>query len=417
MPTPQRRPLRRIAAWLLAALLVGAALWALWPIYGFVSNQYEVARSPFGWADLPEEVPTTQAVRDSQYAAAGAAALRALVQRRKETAAPSLSGAGVVGWQDVERAVAATPETAYRIGSTSKAVTATVLARLVADGRIDLDAPLSVYVQDLPNEAWGPMTARQLASHTAGLPNYEENTDWTGFYHTLALQRHYGTSSDALGVFDGSRLLHEPGAGFHYTSLGTVLLAVAIEQAAGAPFEAALDREVSVPLGLQSLGPDRPGGPSDPVAVSYQRRGGGFKPWRPVDLSSKTAAGGLAASPTDLARLGAAWLDDEFVPPAIRDEFWTPGRLSDGAVNEQDYALGWRRKSWDIPGVGPVVHLNHGGVSKGSQAWLMVAPEHGASVALATNARTAAFFDFADVYVDVLAAFLPVETGPPTTGR
>lgn len=119
------------------------------------------------------------------------------------------------------------------------------------------------------------------------------------------------------------------------------------------------------------------------------------------------AAGGYIATPSDLAILGGAWLNDDYISSNTRDEFWTPAKLEDGSVNEQDYALGFRKKSWEIAGVGQVTHLNHGGVSKGAQCWLMIIPEYNMTVAISTNRRTDEFFDFGDVYVDLLELFIP----------
>jgi len=124
-------------------------------------------------------------------------------------------------------------------------------------------------------------------------------------------------------------------------------------------------------------------------------------------LSHKLAAGGYVSTPSDLALLGVAWLDDDFIQPDIREHFLAPVQLSNGEVNDNDYALGFRRKLWNIKGVGEVEHLNHGGVSKGVQYWFMIIPEHNMSIAISVNRRTDNFFDFADVYVDLLEVFIP----------
>ena len=46
----------------------------------------------------------------------------------------------------------------------------------------------------------------------------------------------------------------------------------------------------------------------------------------------------------------------------------------------------------------------------------MIIPEHNMSVAISINRRTDDFFDFADIYVDLLAEFIPAiaakEEGP-----
>lgn len=410
--------------------LILAAAWFAWPLYGFASNQFEAWRLPFGWHEVPDAVPTYSEVSDDDYAAAAEAALEALEARRRAVGLPSLSAAiavdgrvvwaGGTGLGDVSDASAATADTAYRIGSTSKAVTATLLARLVADGTVGLDEPISAYAAELPRTEWGDVTLRQLASHTAGLPGYEENTDRAGYYRSLSLRGRLTDPCQATSLFDASDLIGAPGETFTYTSFGTVLLACVLQEAVGRPYVDLVRDEVASPLRLSSLVPDHGAAATGTDrAVSYQARRRGASgvrdepqitkvaPWRRVNLSQKLPGGGWTATPSDLAQLGTAWLDDDYLSPVLRDEFFTPVALADGSANPQDYALGWRRKAWLIVGVGAVLHLNHGGVSKGSQAWLMVLPEHDVALAVATNARTEDFFAFADVYVELLEAFLP----------
>ena len=345
--------------------------------------------------------------------------MRLLLERRDTIAAPSISAAvsvdgnvvwaGSVGWSNIRDGKPATPQTTYRIGSTSKAVTATALARLSADNRLDIDAPISDYMADLPNNDWENFTSRQLASHTAGLAAYEENNDWIGFYHSLALRKRFKNAADSLSVFDGAKTLFKPSQNFHYSGFDSVLLSAFMESIEGYSFKNIVEREVSEPLMLTSLRPDHQTNAAHDKAVSYQVKGQTYKPWRKVDLSHKLAAGGFVSTPTDLAILGGAWLNDDFIPKPTRRDFWTPVEIN-GSVNVQDYALGFRRKSWSIPGAGDVEHLNHGGVSKGTQCWLMIIPDYNISIAISTNRRTDKFFDFGDIYVDILGAFIEART-------
>ena len=173
-----------------------------------------------------------------------------------------------------------------------------------------------------------------------------------------------------------------------------------MQAAANEPFNALMSSRVFASNKLTAL---QPAHDVPQKAVSYQNKGGKVKPWRPVDLSHKLAAGGYASTPSDLAILGAAWLDDEFIPADIRKVFWTPLPIS----NDQDYALGFRRKTWTIDGVGEVEHLNHGGVSKGAQCWLMIIPEHNMTLAISINRRTENFSDFASAAFDLLEVFIP----------
>ena len=408
--------------WFLKVLVIvtfGLFAWFAWPIYGFLSNQYEVARTPWGWHELPQQEVKDAALFNPTYADTAEAAISILAKRRESISAPSISAAiaidnelawaGAVGWQNIENQTPATVLTAYRIGSTSKAVGITGLARLVANGQLDLDTPISNYFNTLPNSKWRQFTSKQLASHTAGLAAYEENNDWLGFYQSLALTSDYENPEDALSVFDSANTLYPPGDDFHYSSFDNILLSAVMQNAAEQSFNDLMESLVFGPLGLNSIRPDpsHHGKQEKNLAISYQSKDQQFKPWRKVNLSYKLAAGGYVATPSDLVLLGSAWLNNQFIPPEVRTEFWTPVLLSNGEANEQNYALGFRRSSSSIQGIGEILHLNHGGISKGAQTWLMIIPGHRMSVAISTNRRTEQFFDFADIYEDLLEVFIP----------
>lgn len=366
-----------------------------------------------------ESAPSHQWLAHEADATLGEMALAQLSKRQQKIGAPSLSAAivqhgelrwtGSVGWADIDQQIPATEHTKYRIGSTSKAVTATLLARFVDAGLAHLDLDMEHCLSPLNNKDWAPLTLRQLASHTAGIVGYEDNRDIVGFYQSMALQSHFPNSRKALSVFDGHDLLFKPGSAYHYSSYDFIMIAACLETIAGQDYKDLLSKWVTAPLGLQPLELD--GFDVDPthLAQFYLSSDGQYRPWRHVDLSHKAAGGGIIATPATIARIGTAWLDDGYISPATREAFWTPVKLDNGEVNEEDYALGWRRKRWKIEGVGTVVNLNHGGISKGSQFWLMVVPEHDLSLAIAMNGLTNEFFDFADVSAEILSTFLAAE--------
>jgi CubicO group peptidase (beta-lactamase class C family) len=393
-----------------------ALAWLGAPIYGFKAHQGKLPLSPFGWVVLPAEAQSQSRLDDPDYAQAGNIALEILRRHRAKIAAPALTAAvavqgqlvwsGAVGWEDVERQRAATPATVFRIGSTSKAVTATVLARLYERGVVDLDTPIDAYLSSLPNEAWRAITLRQLASHQSGLPHYKENTDLVGLYRSIALRRQFDDVRDAVSVFDDSELLFAPGQGFHYSTLGTVLLAATMAHATDKSYRTLVAQEITQPLGLDSIAeaPPSAAGHAD-HAIPYFSDGHRLRPWRDVNLSHRLPGGGFAATSRDLARLGAAWLDEKYLSASTRARFWSPQVLADGQVNAQNYALGFRVGEWVSPDGKRYVHANHGGVSRGGQSWLMILPEQNISIAINTNRKTDEFADFAIVYRELLTTF------------
>ncbi|WP_347329959.1 serine hydrolase domain-containing protein [Marinimicrobium locisalis] len=388
----------------IAGLLVGL-VWALTPVYLFFSHQKGWPMPPWGFVAMPENAPTTSHSVAPRYRAVADEALAHLNDHRKEIHAPGISAAvavggrlvwaGAAGWADIEQLREVTPYTQFRIGSTSKPVTATAAARLVQEEQLRLDQPLKQYPLALPNSQWGELTVRDLASHTSGLPEYKENRDWMGLYHTMALRKRYESVQKSLLVFDGTELLYPPGEQFHYTTFNTVLLSAVMEAAAGVPYRRVMNDRVFDPLNMTMTRPE-PSSPIKTMATFYWREGERLRPWRTVDLSHRLAGGGFISTPTDLVKLGSAWPDEDYLSPSVRSLFWEPQRLANGDVNEQNYALGWRIHQADDY---MAMNANHGGVSRGAQSWLMVIPEYQMSVAVMINSRTEAFWDFGKVAV------------------
>lgn len=57
-----------------------------------------------------------------------------------------------IGFQNIEKNTIANPNTIYRIGSTSKAVTSTLIAKLYQEGLIDLDYLISEEIENYPKK-------------------------------------------------------------------------------------------------------------------------------------------------------------------------------------------------------------------------------------------------------------------------
>jgi CubicO group peptidase (beta-lactamase class C family) len=74
------------------------------------------------------------------------------------------------GTADIQHSVAVTKQTVFPIYSCTKAFTGVAIMQLVEEGKLDLSAPISRYLDDLP-ERWRPITVKQLLTHVSGLPN------------------------------------------------------------------------------------------------------------------------------------------------------------------------------------------------------------------------------------------------------
>jgi len=377
-------------------------------------------RGELGWRAMPEETaPQISNVLDAAYEDAAGDALAQLAAMRAEEGVPGATAAVAIdgtlvwtaatGWSDLDAMTPVTPDSMMRIGSTSKAMTATILARLHDRGVLSMSDTVGDHIDELLNPDWSPLQLRQLMSHTAGMPGYSQNTDWLGVIDTMRMQGSYDSVDEGLRLVDNSRLLFESGADFHYSSFDVNLAAHAAERAAGEEYVSLVEYEIRVPLGLDTPVLGNFGARDEDEARYYLIRSGGrVKDWPYTDVSQRWPGGGLVSRSRDLVLVASAWLDPDFISPETREMFWTPMQLADGSVNEQNYAMGWRadrvtsRFGEDRE---PVRIIHHGGVSRGAMSWLALYPELGISVAVNINTNTPEFSDFARVETGILRRF------------
>jgi CubicO group peptidase (beta-lactamase class C family) len=339
---------------------------------------------------------------DSQFSAEGTAdpdltadLERILVEQRNESGAPSMSAAisrdrvllwaGASGYAALESGERATPNSVYRLGSTSKALTGTLLGRLVDAGTIDLDATVADYAPRLPDHLHA-ITVRQLASHTGGIRHYSRMLTWLPASHESISSHHYASVEDGLVLFVEDELVFPPGSDFNYTTFGYSLLAYLMERAAGTNFASLLDRHLNTPLDtdlrLDDLSIDMPD-----RATTYTTAKGRWARAYPADPSYKWAGGGIVATPSDLVRIGQALMDDAFITTPTRSLLWSPVALPDSDSNPQNYGIGWRidASTRTLGESQPVQLIHHGGIQMGGVAFWAIYPELGMSVAVVSN--------------------------------
>lgn len=149
------------------------------------------------------------------------------------------------GYANVEANKELATDDHMRVESISKSVTAWGVMKLVEEGRIDLDSPISNYLmssQIREISQYQDITISQLLSHTSGLSagdlvRYDPNE------HKPAL--------DELFVQEAT-LENEHGIKFLYSNLGYHLLEILIEQVTQREFSEYMSEEVLLPLGMEA---------------------------------------------------------------------------------------------------------------------------------------------------------------------
>lgn len=282
------------------------------------------------------------------------------------------------GLANVEHNVPVTPQTRFRLGSVSKVLTAAAVARLVEDGKLDLDAPIQTYVPAFPKKQW-PVTTRQVAGHIAGIRHYVAK-DFSGL---LKGAPHFDSVTKGLAVFQDDPLVFEPGSSYAYSSYGWNVVSAVIEGASKEEFLGYMQRAVFDALKLSSVSADHADHIISHRTAFYARNREGVLLHAPyVDNSYKWAGGGFLATAEDVARFGSAHLALGFLKQSTLDVLFTSQKLNSG--KETGVGIAWRS---GVDKQGRKI-LHHGGAIEGGRAMLMMFPESKVVVVLLSNLLT-----------------------------
>ncbi|MFI2607655.1 serine hydrolase domain-containing protein [Kitasatospora sp. NPDC018619] len=133
-----------------------------------------------------------------------------------------------------------------RIGSVTKTFTTTAVLRLVDQGKLGLDDPVSRYVPNVPGG--DGITLRQLGEMRSGLFNYTLDQ---GFQQALFSDPNRAFTPDQLLAYAFKHPANfAPGSAYEYSNTNLVLLGLVVEKAGGQPLQDFLQQQVFTPAGL-----------------------------------------------------------------------------------------------------------------------------------------------------------------------
>lgn len=276
------------------------------------------------------------------------------------------------GTADVGNKVPVTLDTVFPINSATKAFTGVACLKLAEEGKLDLNAPVSACLSDLP-ESWRGVTIRQLMTHMSGLPDIIDNTGAT---------IEGGDEAAAWAKVKTLPLQFPAGEHFSYNQTNFALLERIIVQLTGKPFEALIADEAFKPAGMThtEFGDSRSLAAGTAVSYHYIYPGADgtgdldkvYEEYPPFMRSGA----GINTSAQDLAH----WLIQVeqgrfFKSPATLKTMWTPGTFNNGQNGPR--ALGWTTN-------GRVVHRAVG-AEGGGRAAFAIYPDDDVAVIVLTN--------------------------------
>lgn len=157
----------------------------------------------------------------------------------------------VVGVRKTGTTVPVTTNDLWHLGSNTKAMTATLVARLIERGVLDWHSTVASLFPELES-GFHPearrITVMHLLTHHAGLP---ANLDWSLFRACPDTPK---ARLDALKKALADPPLHPPGEKHLYSNLGYVILGAIIEKLTNKPWETVICDDLFRPLGMYRTG-------------------------------------------------------------------------------------------------------------------------------------------------------------------
>ena len=306
------------------------------------------------------------------------------------------------GDANLERKLAVSNTTEFRIASMTKSFVAMAALKLRDEGKLGLDDPLVKYLPELrrlelPTTDSPALTIRHLMTMTTGLP---EDNPWG--------DRQMAITNADLERFVGAGLSfsNAPDVEFEYSNLGYVLLGKIVSTVSGMRFQDYITRHILQPLGMKDTRWEYAGTKTDKLALGYRWEHGTWQLEPMLHDGDGAAMGGLITTMDDFARYVAFQLDAspprntldnsplkrasvrEMQQPRVFAGMSKKATLVDGKtpnpkVTFYGYGLNWTRDA------AKVVTVGHAGGLPGFGSQFRFAPQHGIGVIAFSNLRYA----------------------------
>jgi CubicO group peptidase (beta-lactamase class C family) len=272
----------------------------------------------------------------------------------------------------------------WHLGSDGKAMTATLIARLVERGVLSWETPLEQMAPDLASvmrAEYRDVTLPDLLSHRSGLPENPRDIDFLITFvrdPTPLPQQRTRYITAALDEPPAVAKRADPS----YSNTGFILAGAIAERATGQAYETLMRDELFRPLRMRSVtyeSYDQREGPDEPIGHTSGRIADQlYDPNPPVMAPSDC---GFRLSLRDWSRFCIDQMRGEHgAGRLLRAETY---RYLHARQGDKVFALGWEARPRIFGRRGPVI--NHSGSNGNWMAWAVLFPEIGDGVLVVAN--------------------------------
>lgn len=288
------------------------------------------------------------------------------------------------GLAELPHSIPVTNRSVFSINSATKSFTGVAIMQLVEQGKLDMAAPVSRYIHDLP-VPWQGVTITQLLNHTSGIPDIINQ-------QTSRLATDGGPEA-AWQQVQKMPMDFAPGERFSYNQTNYLLLGKIIDQLSGQPFAQFIQQRQFDAVGMRQTGYGDIHDVIADKAPSY-RLDANAKTLKPVidDFPAFLRTGaGINTTAENLARWIIALQEGSLITPAGLTQMWQRGHFNDGKA--APWASGWPairdREYRAVAGIG------------GMRSAFYIYPDNDLAIVILTNLAGAS----PEQMIDVVASY------------
>jgi CubicO group peptidase (beta-lactamase class C family) len=278
------------------------------------------------------------------------------------------------GTANIETGAPVTSETLFRLGSTTKMLTAAAVATLAAEGKLAFEDTVGKHVSGL-DPAIAALTLNQILSHTSGL---KDTAVMNGRHDDSAL-------GEEIRAWKSDWLFTKPGAIFSYANPGYWLAGYVAESIAAKPYADVMGERVFEPVGMASSTLRPTMAMTRSLSQGHGNVNGKIVVLRPApDNEANWPAGSVFSNLIDLSRFAIAMMNDgkldgkQVLSPKVVNALTAAHAEIPGSHSKYGYGL-------EVEERGGVRVWSHGGARAGYGSFIAMLPVRQAGVIVLCN--------------------------------
>lgn len=295
------------------------------------------------------------------------------------------------GYSNVETKTKADATTKYRIGSMTKTFTATIIMRLIEEGKLKLDDKLSIYYPQVNKSE--KITIEHMLRHQSGIRDFGESPLLEEMYNKDV------SKQELLDLMVSMGSSFNPGEKTEYSNSNAILLTYIAEDISKKKYSELLEDYIIKPCGLKNTYVGEKIDPAKNEAHSYRWYDSKWNKSGEVNMSIILGSGNITSSPTDVNTFYDNLLNGKIVKESSLKQMLS--------FNDDGYGLGLI--DYHYPEVGFFGHYGTLDAFHSAGA-ITSASESRVSVVILANGAS---YPVSDILTYALKVYLGLETPEP----